>query len=159
MVSIAVKNFGVCDFSLLAVTDWRLWFLALMTATLFFILLFFFYIAAICEEVKSALEEIGPLTELIARRIGQCLLQAARIEIEFLKRRFESKKMTKEEAASCVIDCRAKLRRLLEVARVNTTNEIKTTDFVEQAAFDDCALVDWARRKHLSPIQKRTATK
>jgi len=37
-VSIAVKNFGVCDFSRLAVTDWRLrrwrlWFLALMTAT------------------------------------------------------------------------------------------------------------------------------
>ena len=37
-VSIAVKTFGVCDFSLLAVTDWRLrrwrlWFLALMTAT------------------------------------------------------------------------------------------------------------------------------
>jgi len=33
-VSIAVKTFGVCDFSRLAVTDWRLWFLALMTATL-----------------------------------------------------------------------------------------------------------------------------
>ena len=38
-VSIAVKTFGVCDFFLLAVTDWRvrrwrLWFLALMTATL-----------------------------------------------------------------------------------------------------------------------------
>jgi len=38
MVSIAVKTFGVCDFSNLAVTDWRLrrwrwWFLALMTAT------------------------------------------------------------------------------------------------------------------------------
>jgi len=38
MVSIAVKTFGVCDFSRLAVTDWRLrhwrlWFLALMTAT------------------------------------------------------------------------------------------------------------------------------
>jgi len=37
-VSIAVKAFGVCDFSPLAVTDWRLrrwrlWFLALMTAT------------------------------------------------------------------------------------------------------------------------------
>jgi len=37
-VSIAVKTFGVCDFSRLAVTDWRLrrwrlWFLALMTAT------------------------------------------------------------------------------------------------------------------------------
>jgi len=37
-VSIAVKNFGVCDFSRLAVTDWRsrrwrLCFLALMTAT------------------------------------------------------------------------------------------------------------------------------
>ena len=37
-VSIAVKNFGVCDFSRLAVTHWRLrrwrlWFLALMTAT------------------------------------------------------------------------------------------------------------------------------
>ena len=36
-VSIAVKTFGVCDFSRLAVTDWhlrrwRLWFLALMTA-------------------------------------------------------------------------------------------------------------------------------
>jgi len=36
--SIAVKTFGVCDFSRLAVTDWRLrrwrlWFLALMTAT------------------------------------------------------------------------------------------------------------------------------
>jgi len=35
--SIAVKTFGVCDFSFLAVTDWRLrrwrwWFLALMTA-------------------------------------------------------------------------------------------------------------------------------
>jgi len=35
---IAVKTFGVCDFSRLAVTDWRLrrwrlWFLALMTAT------------------------------------------------------------------------------------------------------------------------------
>ena len=29
-----MKNFGVCDFSRLAVTDWRLWFLALMTATL-----------------------------------------------------------------------------------------------------------------------------
>jgi len=33
-----VKTFGVCDFSRLAVTDWRLrrwrlWFLALMTAT------------------------------------------------------------------------------------------------------------------------------
>jgi len=26
-------NFGVCDFSRFAVTDWRLWFLALMTAT------------------------------------------------------------------------------------------------------------------------------
>jgi len=40
-VSIAVKNSGVCDFSYLAVTDWRLrrWrlcFLALMTATLNF---------------------------------------------------------------------------------------------------------------------------
>jgi len=38
MVSIAVETFGVCDFSRLAVTDWRLrrwrlWFLALMTAT------------------------------------------------------------------------------------------------------------------------------
>jgi len=37
-VSIAVKTFGVCDFSRLAVTvwrlrRWRLWFLALMTAT------------------------------------------------------------------------------------------------------------------------------
>jgi len=37
-VSIAVKTFGVCDFSRLAVTDWRLrrwrlWFWALMTAT------------------------------------------------------------------------------------------------------------------------------
>jgi len=37
-VSIAVKTFGVGDFSRLAVTDWRLrhwrlWFLALMTAT------------------------------------------------------------------------------------------------------------------------------
>ena len=37
-VSIAVTTFGVCDFSRLAVTDWRLrrwrlWFLALMTAT------------------------------------------------------------------------------------------------------------------------------
>jgi len=37
-VSIAVKTFGVCDFSRLAVTDWRLrrwrlWFLALTTAT------------------------------------------------------------------------------------------------------------------------------
>jgi len=37
-VSIAIKTFGVCDFSRLAVTDWRLrrWrlcFLALMTAT------------------------------------------------------------------------------------------------------------------------------
>jgi len=37
-VSIAVVTFGVCDFSRLAVTDWRLqrwrlWFLALMTAT------------------------------------------------------------------------------------------------------------------------------
>jgi len=36
--SIAVKTFGVCDFSRSAVTDWRLrrwrlWFLALMTAT------------------------------------------------------------------------------------------------------------------------------
>jgi len=38
---VAVKNFGVCDFSRLAVTDWRLWFLALMTATSFF---FFFYL-------------------------------------------------------------------------------------------------------------------
>jgi len=28
-----VKTSGVCDFSCLAVTDWRLWFLALMTAT------------------------------------------------------------------------------------------------------------------------------
>jgi len=39
-VSIAVKTFGVCDFSCLAATDWRLrrwrlWFLALMTATQF----------------------------------------------------------------------------------------------------------------------------
>jgi len=33
MVSIAVKTFGVCDFSHLVVTDWRFWFLALMTAT------------------------------------------------------------------------------------------------------------------------------
>jgi len=38
MVSIAVKTVGVCDFSRWAVTDWRsrrwrLWFLALMTAT------------------------------------------------------------------------------------------------------------------------------
>jgi len=38
--SIAVKNFGVCDFSRLAATDWRsrrwrLCFLALMTATRF----------------------------------------------------------------------------------------------------------------------------
>ena len=38
MVGIAVKTFGVSDFSRLAVTDWllrrrRLWFLALMTAT------------------------------------------------------------------------------------------------------------------------------
>jgi len=38
MVSIAVKAFGVCDFSRLAVTDWRLrrwrlWFMALMTST------------------------------------------------------------------------------------------------------------------------------
>jgi len=37
-VSITVKTFGVCDFSRLAVTNWRLrrwrlWFLALMTAT------------------------------------------------------------------------------------------------------------------------------
>jgi len=37
-VSIAFKTFGVCDFSRLAVTDWRLrrwrlWFLALMIAT------------------------------------------------------------------------------------------------------------------------------
>ena len=37
-VSIAVETFGVCDFSRLAVTDWRLrrwclWVLALMTAT------------------------------------------------------------------------------------------------------------------------------
>jgi len=37
-VSIAVKTFGVCDFSRSAVRDWRLrrwrlWFLALMTAT------------------------------------------------------------------------------------------------------------------------------
>jgi len=29
----AVMNFGVCDFSRFAVTDWRLRFLALMTAT------------------------------------------------------------------------------------------------------------------------------
>ena len=29
-VSIAVKTFIVCDFSRSAVTDWRLWFLALM---------------------------------------------------------------------------------------------------------------------------------
>jgi len=36
MVSIAIKTFGVCNFSRLAVTDWRLWFLALMTATLVF---------------------------------------------------------------------------------------------------------------------------
>ena len=41
MVSIAVKTFGVCDFSRLAVTDWRLrrWrlrFLALMTGTLLY---------------------------------------------------------------------------------------------------------------------------
>jgi len=35
-VSIAVKTFGVCDFSRLAVTDWRLWFLALKTATQLF---------------------------------------------------------------------------------------------------------------------------
>jgi len=28
----AVKTFGVCDFSRFAVMDWRLWFLALMTA-------------------------------------------------------------------------------------------------------------------------------
>ena len=35
-VSIAVKTFGVCDFSRLAVTDWRLRILALMTATLSF---------------------------------------------------------------------------------------------------------------------------
>jgi len=40
----AVKTFGVCDFSRLAVTDWRLrrlrlWFLALMTATLQYLLL------------------------------------------------------------------------------------------------------------------------
>jgi len=28
--------FGVCDFSRLAVSDWRLWFLALMTATRLF---------------------------------------------------------------------------------------------------------------------------
>jgi len=34
-ISVAVKTFGVCDFSRLAVTDWRLWFLALMTATPF----------------------------------------------------------------------------------------------------------------------------
>ena len=39
-VSIAVKTFGVCDFSRLAVTDWRLrrwrlWFWALLTATRF----------------------------------------------------------------------------------------------------------------------------
>jgi len=38
MVIIAVKTFGVCEFSRLAVTDWRLrrwrlWFLAFMTAT------------------------------------------------------------------------------------------------------------------------------
>jgi len=38
MVGIAVKTFGVSDFSRLAVTEWRLrrwrlWFLALMTAT------------------------------------------------------------------------------------------------------------------------------
>ena len=37
-VSIEVKTFGVCDFSHLAVTDWRLrrwrlWFLALITAS------------------------------------------------------------------------------------------------------------------------------
>jgi len=37
-VDIAVKTFGACDFSRWAVTDWRsrrwrLWFLALMTAT------------------------------------------------------------------------------------------------------------------------------
>jgi len=32
-VYIAVMNFGVCDFSRFAVTDWRLWFLALITAT------------------------------------------------------------------------------------------------------------------------------
>jgi len=30
MVSIAVKTFGVCGFSRLAVMDWRLWFLTLM---------------------------------------------------------------------------------------------------------------------------------
>ena len=41
-VSIAVKTLGVCDFYCLAVTDWRLrrwrlWFLALMTATQFFL--------------------------------------------------------------------------------------------------------------------------
>jgi len=39
-VSVAVKTFDVCDFSRSAVTDlhlrrWRLWFLALMTATRF----------------------------------------------------------------------------------------------------------------------------
>jgi len=34
---LAVKNFGVFDgFFRLAVTDWRLWFLALMTATRLF---------------------------------------------------------------------------------------------------------------------------
>jgi len=32
-VCIAVMKFGVCDFSRLSVTDWRLCFLALMTAT------------------------------------------------------------------------------------------------------------------------------
>jgi len=32
-VNIAVQTFGVCDFSRLAVTDWRLRLLALMTAT------------------------------------------------------------------------------------------------------------------------------
>jgi len=31
-----LKTFGVCDFSRSAVTDWRLWFLALMTATLYY---------------------------------------------------------------------------------------------------------------------------
>jgi len=60
MVNIAVKTFGVCDFSRFVVTDWRLrrrhlWLLALMTATRLNLIVFAFY----SHSTKSVLDFVN----------------------------------------------------------------------------------------------------
>ena len=69
-MSIAVKTFGVCDFSRLAVMDWRLrrwrlWFLALMTATHRFLLSKVFISVNVCGALTA--EPAQAVTLTVAR--------------------------------------------------------------------------------------------